>query len=95
MDFGLATKMQNESQFEIRRAEVAEKLRGRIRMQVLRRFDFQDQLFVDDHVEYLSCEWFTTVINLNRRLALNSMPLGHEIPMHGEHVDVLTKSVAE
>src|SRR5262249_20628310 len=93
-ELGFATEVEQESDFEVSRTEVAEQLRGG-GMKALRRLGFDNDLFVDDEVDYLSCECFALVVHHHSDLAIHAMPSRHELPLESAKVNQLTVAEAE
>ena len=55
IELRLASDVQEKSEFQIRRAEIAEQPPSRIWVKVLGGFELYDEPFVDDHIQCLSC----------------------------------------
>jgi len=84
--------MQKESRLQTRRAEVAEELRRCIGMQALRRFGFENELVVDDHVECLPGKRLSPIVHRDRHFTIDPVAPGHQLSFQGERVDVFPKS---
>lgn len=64
-------------------------------MKTLRRLDFEDELVVNDHVEYLLCYWLALVVNHRRDFAPDSMSFRCQDFGKCARVDVFPKSEAK
>jgi hypothetical protein len=64
-------------------------------MQALGRLDFENELFIDDHIESLRREWFSSMIDHRCYLTINPVSPSHQVSLHRERVDMLTKSEPE
>jgi hypothetical protein len=89
MKVGLATEMQEQPDFEIRRTEIAEELKICRGMEMLGRLDLDDDLLVNDDVQRLSRERFAAIVHHHGDLAVYAMALGNEITLEGQRVDEL------
>src|SRR5262245_50177901 len=79
--------MEQESDFEVGRTEVAEQLWSGSGMKAFRRLGFDNAFFADDEINYLPCECFALVIHHHSDLAINAVPPGHEFPLEGAKVN--------
>jgi hypothetical protein len=95
MNFRFAAEMKQEPNLEIRRAQVTEQLRRGIGMQALRRFDLENELLIDDHVECLPSERLSSIMNRNRDLPIDAMAFYSQVSFQRECVDVFPKSESE
>ncbi|MDQ2765807.1 MAG: hypothetical protein M3Y30_01510 [Gemmatimonadota bacterium] len=95
MDLRLTTEVKQETDLQVRGAQVAKELLRRGGMQLLRRFDLESELFIDDHVERLPGEWLTSIVDRYRQLAINPMSLGYELSFKSERIDVFAKTESE
>ena len=73
---------------QIRRAEVAEELQVGRWVQVRRRLVLDHDFLADDHVQGLSGQRLSAVVDHHRNLAIDAMTLGDKIPLEGQSVDV-------
>lgn len=90
MKVGLATEMQQQPDFKIRRTEIAEELEVCSGMQMLGRLDLDDDLLVDDHVQRLPRQRFAPIVHHHGDLALDAMAFGNQIALQGQGVDELS-----
>jgi hypothetical protein len=90
IEFWLAPEVEQESQFQISRVEVAEELQGTVGTQAFGRFDLDYELSVDNHVERLASEWLAPEVHHYRDFTLGTMALGYQVTLEGKCIDVLS-----
>jgi hypothetical protein len=90
IEFWLAPEVEQESQFQISRVEVAEELQGTVGTQAFGRFDLDYELSVDNHVERLASEWLAPEVHHYRDFPLGTMALGYQVTLEGKCIDVLS-----
>ena len=72
IEFWFGTKMEQQSHFQGRCSELVEKLSRRPSAKLVGRFDFDDQLLVDSHVNSIAAQVFAIVVNPDQDLARNA-----------------------
>ena len=87
--------MEKKPNLEVRRTQVAEELRLRVRMKALSRLILDKHFLVDDHVKRLSSERLTAIVDHNGNFAIHPMPFGNEVAFHRKRIDVLAISKAQ
>jgi hypothetical protein len=95
MELRVVSEMQEKSDLEVRRAEVAKELRWGGQREPLARLIFDDDFSIDDHIERLSGERLAAIVYHHSDFAINLMPLRNQVALHRKSVDVLPISEAE
>jgi hypothetical protein len=91
----LQAEVQEESHFELGRAEIIENLSTRSDGQLGARFDLYNQLFIDNHVDSLNAENVSFIRHVDANLSRDSMAACKELSLKRHHIDVLEKPEAK
>jgi hypothetical protein len=90
-----AAEVQEQTDFELGRAEVVVELPFRIAMKVLRRFDLEDHFVIDDHVESLMRDISAGVLNEDVQLPVRTVAAMKQLAFERRRVNVLEKAEAQ
>jgi hypothetical protein len=95
VDLRRAAEVQEQTDFELGRAEVVVELPFRIAMKVLRRFDLEDHFVIDDHVESLMRDISAGVLNEDVQLPVHTVAAMKQLAFERRRVNVLEKAEAQ
>jgi hypothetical protein len=95
VELRVRAEVEEKSNLQVCRPKIVQELAFSGWRQDRRRLDLNNDFFVDDHVDTLSCEHLTSEPNGDRNLATNHSAACHKFALESEGVHVLQESVPQ